>query len=97
MPELRPAAAVIHDALIAAGCPVSRVAVGRRDDRSTWEFVPAPDATPDQIAKGRQVLATVDINVASDPPLDPMTAVALLLKRIEDLEAINRELRKVVT
>jgi hypothetical protein len=57
-------AGTLHDA-IAEVCPVTSVTVGKEDDRDTWSFVPAPEATPEQIAAGENVIATIPIDTLS--------------------------------
>jgi len=42
-------------------CPVISVTIEDEDDRSTWSFVPAPEATPEQITAGNEVIATIPI------------------------------------
>jgi hypothetical protein len=54
-------AATLHDA-IAEVCPVVSTRVGKADDRATWSFVPAANATQPQIAAGNNVIATIPIN-----------------------------------
>lgn len=54
-------AGTLHDAITEV-CPVESVSVGDPDDRATWSFVPAPGATPEQIAAGENVIATIPIN-----------------------------------
>jgi len=54
-------AATLNDA-IAEVCPVHITRVGDGNDRSTWEFTPAPQATTAQIDAGNNVIATIPIN-----------------------------------
>jgi len=57
-------AGTLHDA-IAVSCPVSSTRVIDENDRATWSFQPAPEATPTQIAAGNNVIATIDVTVKS--------------------------------
>jgi hypothetical protein len=60
-------AGTLHDA-IAEVCPVTSVTVGKADDRATWSFVPAANATQPQIDAGNNVIATI--------PIDPKVTLA---------------------
>jgi hypothetical protein len=60
-------AATLHDAIIDAGCPTVSTSVGKSDDRATWSFVPATNATQPQIDAGNNVIATIPINPKSSP------------------------------
>jgi hypothetical protein len=51
-------AATLHDA-IAEVSPITSCSVGKADDRSTWTWVPGPDATQAQIDAGNNVIATI--------------------------------------
>jgi len=42
-------------------CPVTSVAVGEPDNRATWSFVPAPEATQAQIDAGNNVIAEIPV------------------------------------
>lgn len=55
-------AGTLNDAIITAGCPTDSTAVGKSDDRSTWSFVPAANATQPQIDAGNNVIATIPID-----------------------------------
>jgi hypothetical protein len=55
-------AATLNDAIIDAGCPTISTSVGKSDDRSTWSFVPAANATQPQIDAGNNVIATIPID-----------------------------------
>lgn len=57
-------AATLYDAIVDAGCPTISTAVGDPDDRQTWSFVPAENATQAQIDAGNNVIATI--------PIDPL-------------------------
>jgi hypothetical protein len=57
-------AGTLHEA-IAEVCPVTSVTVGKADDRSTWSFILAPEATPAQIAAGENVIATIPMDTPS--------------------------------
>lgn len=60
-------AGTLNDAIIDAGCPTLGTTVGKADDRSTWSFVPATNATQPQIDAGNNVIATI--------PIDPKATV----------------------
>jgi hypothetical protein len=65
----------LHNEIVEAGCPTISTTVGKSDDRSTWSFVPAANATQPQIDAGNNVIATI--------PIDPMSTVspgALILR-----------------
>ena len=49
----------LAEAVIAA-CPVIKVTVGKANDRATWKFTPADDATSEQISAGENVVATIE-------------------------------------
>src|SRR6187401_1693647 len=57
-------AGTLYDA-IAEVCPVVSVSVGKSDDRATWSFVPAAEATQAQIDAGNNVIATIPIDTLS--------------------------------
>jgi hypothetical protein len=59
-------AGTLQDA-IAEVCPVISVRVGDPDDRATWSFVPAANATQPQIVAGNNVIVTI--------PIDPLGTV----------------------
>ena len=59
-------AATLHDAIDDV-CPIVSVSVGDADDRSTWSFVPAENATQAQIGAGQNVINTI--------PIDPLSSV----------------------
>jgi hypothetical protein len=61
-------AATLNDAIIDAGCPTISTSVGKADDRSTWAFVPADNATQSQIDAGNNVIATIPINPLATVP-----------------------------
>lgn len=42
-------------------CPFDTLRVGKEDDRSTWEIIPSANATPEQIATARAVIANFDV------------------------------------
>ncbi|HEY7035998.1 MAG TPA: hypothetical protein VH482_31990 [Thermomicrobiales bacterium] len=44
-------------------CPVVAVTVIIPDDRGTWDYVPTPEATPQEIAAADNVIATIPIAV----------------------------------
>lgn len=54
-------AGTLNDAIIDAGCPTVSTSVGKSDDRATWSFVPATNATQPQIDAGNNVIATIPI------------------------------------
>jgi hypothetical protein len=54
-------AITLHDA-IAEVCPVVSTSVGIPDDRATWSFIPADNATTTQIDAGENVIATIPID-----------------------------------
>lgn len=60
-------AGTLHDA-IAEVSPITSCSVGTADDRSTWTWVPGPEATQAQIDAGNNVVATI--------PIDPLGTVA---------------------
>ena len=49
----------LHEA-IAAVCPIEGVRIGRVDERTSWGFVAAPEATPEQLQAALDVLAQYD-------------------------------------
>ena len=53
-------AGTLNDA-IAEVCPVVSTSVGQADDRATWKWVPAENATSAQIDAGNNVVATIPI------------------------------------
>lgn len=55
-------AATLNDAIVDAGCPTISTSVGKSDDRATWSFVPAANATQPQIDAGNNVIATIPID-----------------------------------
>jgi hypothetical protein len=55
-------ATTLHEA-VAEVCPIVGVSMGRSGDRNTWSFDPAPEATPEQIAAGENVIATLPIEL----------------------------------
>jgi hypothetical protein len=59
-------AATLHEA-IAEVCPVVSVTIGNADDRATWTYIPAPEATPAQIAAADNVIATIPNTEYSEP------------------------------
>ena len=59
-------AATLHDAIIEV-CPAVETTVAKSDDRSTWTWVPGPDATQPQIDAGNNVVATIPVE--TKPPL----------------------------
>lgn len=58
-------AATLNDAIVVAGCPTVSTTVGVADDRATWSFVPAANATQPQIDAGNNVIATIPIDTLS--------------------------------
>jgi hypothetical protein len=54
-------AATLSDAINDAGCPTVRVSVGDENDRTTWNFIPAENATQAQIDAGNEVIATIPV------------------------------------
>lgn len=54
-------AITLQNAIIDAGCPTVSTTVGKADDRTTWSFVPAANATQPQIDAGNNVIATIPI------------------------------------
>jgi hypothetical protein len=48
------------EAAIKEVCPVTSVTM-ESDDRLTWKFVPAPEATSEQIYSGHDVIATIPL------------------------------------
>lgn len=59
-------AGTLHNA-IAEVCPVDSVSVGKSDDRATWSFDPDKEATPEQIAAGNNVIATIPVDYKPPP------------------------------
>jgi hypothetical protein len=55
-------AITLHDA-IAEVCPVVSTSVGKPDDRTTWSFIAADNATAPQIDAGNNVIATIPIAI----------------------------------
>lgn len=60
-------AGTLNDAIVEAGCPTISTSVGKSDDRATWSFLPAENATQPQIDAGNDVIATI--------PIDPLGTV----------------------
>ena len=60
-------AGTLNNAIVDAGCPTISTAVGKSDDRATWSFVPAANATQPQIDAGNNVIATIPINPKTSP------------------------------
>jgi hypothetical protein len=56
-------AITLNDAIIDAGCPTVSTSVGNQNDRATWSFIPAPNATQPQIDAGNNVIATIPIAI----------------------------------
>lgn len=61
-------AGTLNNEIIEAGCPTISTTVGKSDDRSTWSFVPATNATQPQIDIGNNVIATIAIDPLGSPP-----------------------------
>jgi hypothetical protein len=61
-------AATLNDAIVEAGCPTISTSVGKSDDRATWSFVPAANATQPQIDAGNNVIATIPIDPKATLP-----------------------------
>jgi hypothetical protein len=61
-------AGTLNNAIVEAGCPTISTTVGIPDDRATWSFVPAANATQPQIDAGNNVIATI--------PIDPLSVVS---------------------
>jgi hypothetical protein len=61
-------AGTLNDAIVDAGCPTITTKVGKSDDRTTWSFVPATNATQPQIDAGNNVIATIPIDSLGNPP-----------------------------
>jgi hypothetical protein len=55
-------AITLHDA-IAEVCPVVSTSVGKSDDRTTWSFIAADNATAPQIDAGNNVISTIPIAI----------------------------------
>lgn len=70
-------------AAVKAVCPVESISYGKRDDKSTWRLDFLPQATAEQRAAARAVVAAFDIN--APPPAPPPTktekALALLVQK----------------
>lgn len=60
----------LHEA-IAAVCPIEGVRIGRVDERASWGFVAAPEATPEQLQAALDVLAAFD---PAAPSIDDVRA-----------------------
>ena len=54
-------AGTLNDAILAAGCPTITTRVIDPNDRATWSFDPTPEATPEQIDAGNNVIETIPI------------------------------------
>lgn len=61
-------AVTLNNEIIEVGCPTISTTVGKSDDRSTWSFIPAVNATQPQIDAGNNVIATI--------PIDPMATIS---------------------
>lgn len=61
-------AGTLNNEIIEAGCPTISTTVGKENDRSTWSFIPAANATQLQIDAGNNVIATI--------PIQPMSSVS---------------------
>lgn len=68
-------AGTLHDAIVQAGCPTVSTSVGKSDDRATWSFIPATNATQPQIDAGNNVIATIPIT-----PLSVVSPGGLILR-----------------
>lgn len=55
-------AGTLNAAIVDAGCPTISTSVGKSDDRTTWSFAPAANATQPQIDAGNNVIATIAID-----------------------------------
>jgi hypothetical protein len=55
-------ATTLNDAINDAGCPTISTTVGKKDDRTTWSFIPAANATQPQIDAGNNVIATIPVD-----------------------------------
>lgn len=44
---------------IAKVAPIASARCGKSDDRTTWDWDPAPEATPAEITAGNDVIATI--------------------------------------
>lgn len=53
-------AKTLAEAIVDAGCPIISARVGLADDRTTWSFEPAPEATSQQINAGNNVISTIN-------------------------------------
>lgn len=56
-------AGTLYDAIVDAGCPTVSTSVGDPNDRQTWTFVPAENATQEQINAGNNVIATIPVDI----------------------------------
>ena len=60
-------AATLYDAIVDAGCPTMSTSVRDANDRQTWFFTPAENATQAQIDAGNNVIATIPIESLGSP------------------------------
>lgn len=74
-------AGTLNEAIVAAGCPTDSTSVGKSNDRSTWSFVPATNATQPQIDTGNNVIATIAID-----PLNTALTVLEFIGRFTNAE-----------
>lgn len=74
-------AGTLHNEIVEAGCPTISTMVGKPDDRSTWSFVPAANATQPQIDAGNNVIATIPIE-----PLSTAVSPGALILRFTNAE-----------
>src|SRR5262245_52355713 len=61
-------AITLNNAIVEAGCPTISTSVGDADDRATWSFIPAANATQPQIDAGNNVIATIPIEPLGTVP-----------------------------
>lgn len=81
-------AGTLNDAIIDAGCPTISTKVGKSDDRTTWSFIPATNATQPQIDAGNNVIATIPID-----PLD-MVPTGDFISRFTNAEYLSLQKRR---
>jgi len=61
-------AARLDQALRAAGLPVMGVAIGRKDDKTTWRIDFTADATDAQRAAAAKLMSSFDVTAANAEP-----------------------------
>lgn len=87
-------AAHLLEAINDAGCPAVSSMVIDSDDRGTWSFTPNEGATPEQIAIGDNVIATIPLEIGDALSVDEFISrwtnaeyLALEKKRAADVTA----------